>query len=443
MKLDRQERHPGYWPSPWPVECGGNRRQKACSGRLDARDGTASVASRENGRWNVMIVERDPDELFLQGTLAAFDGPAPFGWVERIDPDSLEPLAQTPQLPCGGHVWCGAILAHADGSLYTVNGSYMHRVSPDCEVLSERQLPIDSAHNGLLALSDGTLVTKDLRLEGQGPSAITLLAPGSLDVLGEPLQLPEGSMGRIAADRDEAGDSIYVPGTEHLWRLRWSGSRLEIDHDFRPRYRTEGGGQGLAWDGCLSDDALWVMDNGDIESVRRIFSRTPNGRFDVHPGKDLSWQQPAPWTGRQRVLRIDTKGSPKIVEAAPFDSPGGGIIAPPVHVPEFDLVVAWDSIGGGLAGLRSHESELEVVWNRDVRPSMQPVVFPASGELVINDFNAGRDDLVVVDLESGALIDRVATGSRIANGMFLTASGERTVYYCTTGSLARVRYEDR
>lgn len=36
MKLDREEEHPGYWPSPWPVECGGNRRQKAAKGRLDA-----------------------------------------------------------------------------------------------------------------------------------------------------------------------------------------------------------------------------------------------------------------------------------------------------------------------------------------------------------------------------------------------------------------------
>jgi hypothetical protein len=27
--LDRADPCPGYWPSGWPVECGGNRRQKA------------------------------------------------------------------------------------------------------------------------------------------------------------------------------------------------------------------------------------------------------------------------------------------------------------------------------------------------------------------------------------------------------------------------------
>jgi hypothetical protein len=59
-----------------------------------------------------MVIERDPGEFFLAGTMAAFVGPAPFGWVERIDAESLEPLASSPELPCGDHVWCGAVLAH-------------------------------------------------------------------------------------------------------------------------------------------------------------------------------------------------------------------------------------------------------------------------------------------------------------------------------------------
>ena len=72
---------------------------------------------------------------------------------------------------------------------------------------------------------------------------------------------------------------------------------------------------------------------------------------------------------------------------------------------------------------------------------MQPVVFPESGELVINDFTeSGRDDLVVVDLESGELIDRVYTGSRIANGMFLSPGSDRDIYYCSTLGLARVAW---
>jgi hypothetical protein len=71
-----------------------------------------------------------------------------------------------------------------------------------------------------------------------------------------------------------------------------------------------------------------------------------------------------------------------------------------------------------------------------------PVGFPDSAELVINDFtDEGSDDLIVVDVRTGELLDRVPTGSRIANGMFLTAGGNRDVFYCSTLALARVVWE--
>ncbi len=47
---------------------------------------------------------------------------------------------------------------------------------------------------------------------------------------------------------------------------------------------------------------------------------------------------------------------------------------------------------------------------------------------------------MVVDIASGGLIDRADTGSRIGNGMFLTATGERGVLYCTTTTVAHVSW---
>ncbi|MEM7095989.1 MAG: hypothetical protein AAF567_23495 [Actinomycetota bacterium] len=445
--LDRNERHPGYWPSPWPVECGGNRRQKASPGRLDAATGTASVTTNRNGRWNVMVIERDPGEWYVGGTMAAFSGPPPFGWVSRFDPDTLDPIATSPDLPCGEHVWCGAILAHANGSIHSVNGSYLHRLDPhDLSIIVERALPADRAHNGLLSLSDGTLITKDLRLEGQGGTTLSRLDPDTLELVGEPLVLPEGSMGRIAADHvgnqvgatGSGGDLVYVPGTEHLWRVHVDGDSMGID-DWQPRYRVADDRWGLAWDSCLSADASWVMDCGDIESVRMIHTVEPNGRYPEPPGRAMSWRRDAPWPGAQRLLRIPLDGSDDVESIEPFGTPGGGIIAPPVHVPEHDVAIAWDSINGGLAGIDTADG-LDLRWQiDDVRPSMQPIVFPESGELVINDFTAdGSDDVIVVDLASGEIIDRVATGSRIANGMFLTAGGARDVYYCSTLTFSRI-----
>lgn len=480
--LDRLEGRPGgrdgYWPSEWPAECGGNRRQKAAVGRLDAASRSASVVTRLNNRWNVMFVERAPGEWYLGGTMPAFSGPEPYGWVERLDlseggsgVETLEPEALSPKLPCGSHVWCGSILAHANGAIYSVNGSYLHKLDPlDLSVLAERQLPVDRSHNGMLALRDGTIVTKDLRLEGQGGTTLTRLEPESLELVGEPLVLPEGSMGRIAADLVEIDgvptELIYVPGTEHIWRLIVShfngsgslgssgGCGLEIDRTWRPRYRHHNGHFGLSWDCCLSGGHCWIMDCGDIESVRAIHGTEPNGRFSVPPGRKLSWRRQSPWSGAQRLFRVSLTSDQDREAIEPFGRPGGGIIAPPVHVPQvkpgLDMAIAWDSVNGGLAGIecssQNGSTGMAVAWHLDVRPSMQPVVYPESGELVINDFHVSAeggppsDDLVVVDIATGALLDRVATGSRVANGMFLSAAGHGRVLYASTTAAAMVTW---
>ncbi len=437
-KSDRSSHLPGYYPSSWPVECGGNRRQKAASGGLNAKSATVQVTHQHNGLWNVMMIHRAPGELFLGGTLQAFTGAAPHGWLQRLDPETLEVNAQSPKLACGDHVWCGAIAAHENGDIYKVNGCYLHRLDKDCQIVAEKRLPVDQAHNGLLILADGSIVTKDLRLAGQGPSTVTRLDP-DLNLIGEPLALPEGSMGRIASDNTDDGEFIYIPGIEHVFRLRVQPNALTLDPDWTPKYREKDGDQGLSWDGCISDGHLWLMDNGDIDSLRAIYSRHPNGRFD-QPSDQLSWRRPAPWKGPQRLLKVSlTDGATQSI--APLGTPGGGIIAPPVHIAELGMCIMWDSINGGLAGVDTTGDTLKTAWTVDCRPSLQPVVFPESGELVINDFKDNDDNIIVVDIKSGEILSRTKTGSHVANGMFLSPGWDRDIYYCSTLSMARVQWK--
>ena len=434
---DRKEKLPGYFDSAWPVECGGNRRQKAATGKLLSKNSKTEMISTVSNKWNVMVIQREKNEFFLGGTMPYFNGPKPYGWVQKINSDSLEVLNESPQLPCGDHVWCGAIAAHENGSIIKVNGSFMHVLSPECEVILEKELPINQAHNGLLILSDGTIVTKDCRLENQQNSTITRLDPNTLELLHEPFALPEGSMGRIASDLNDDGEFIYIPGIERIWRIKVLPDALELDEDWQPQYRNANQSQGLAWDGCISEGSLWVMDNGDIESVRSIYGVNPNGR--VAENTHLSWRNPAPWKGRQRLIKFDLISGEK-TSIEPFDKEGGGIIAPPVNVPEYEMCIAWDSINGGLAGISTTDRKLAVSWQLDMRPTMQPVIFPDSGELVINNFENGEDELIVVDIATGELLSRAKVNARLANGMFLTPGFNRDIFYCTTGTFSKVTW---
>ncbi len=434
---DRKEKLPGYFESAWPVECGGNRRQKAATGKLLSKNSKTEMISTVSDKWNVMVIQREKNEFFLGGTMPYFNGPKPYGWVQKINSDSLEVLNESPQLPCGDHVWCGAIAAHENGSIIKVNGSFMHVLSPECEVILEKELPINQAHNGLLILSDGTIVTKDCRLENQQNSTITRLDPNTLELLHEPFALPEGSMGRIASDLNDDGEFIYIPGIERIWRIKVLPDALELDEDWQPQYRNANQSQGLAWDGCISEGSLWVMDNGDIESVRSIYGVNPNGR--VAENTHLSWRNPAPWKGRQRLIKFDLISGEK-TSIEPFDKEGGGIIAPPVNVPEYEMCIAWDSINGGLAGISTSNRKLAVSWHLDMRPTMQPIIFPDSGELVINNFENGEDELIVVDIATGELFSRAKVNARLANGMFLTPGFNRDIFYCTTGTFSKVTW---
>ena len=77
----------------------------------------------------------------------AGDGAVAF--VERIDPHTLEPLAQSPEL-AGGPVWPGGLGAHDNGSLHVVFGNHAHRLDADLAVLASRQLPRERPYNSFV-----------------------------------------------------------------------------------------------------------------------------------------------------------------------------------------------------------------------------------------------------------------------------------------------------
>ena len=146
VNLDSANKIPGYFDSPWPSECGGPRRQKIPRSRgLDVQNQNhVSQKTKINGEGNVMMVLREHGEVYLMGN-NHINSNEKYGFLEKIDPVSLETIKRSPNLNAGGHTWCGGVVVHENGYLYLNNGNRCYKLDYDCNVIKEKILPQNSA----------------------------------------------------------------------------------------------------------------------------------------------------------------------------------------------------------------------------------------------------------------------------------------------------------
>ncbi|MEZ5142654.1 MAG: hypothetical protein R2726_09085 [Acidimicrobiales bacterium] len=438
----------GYWPSPWPGEDGGPARRQTprrleladesiAGGGLGLAPGATLHAHHRDVMAVTMAVLREPGEVFVLGHTLGPTGT--ISWLERIDPESLEPVERSPDLP-GGPFWPGGVAAHANGSLYVTYGRWCHRLGPDCTVIASRELPRDRPYNSLVVLPDGHLVMKDIGggadagplalPEGVRGSELVVLEPEGLAVV-DRHELDEGSVARLSMDTgpDAAGGAVYVVGVESLRRLVWDpvAARLVPDEAFTTRYRLDEG-QGFGWDVVLADGSAWLLDDGAGTegfgpSLRgKGVATAPLCLWRVTPGSD---------GGRPIVDRFEVCGEP------------GGVIAnPPAVDPTRRLALGYDSGNGVVTAWRYGAAGEggERLWSRRLDQAGHPLLFPDTGEVVLGDFDheTGQEQVVVVDVESGEVRARVATGSPLQSVLFPAPGWSDDLYTCTFTTLSRV-----
>lgn len=427
----------GYFDCPWPAECGGPRRQKVASSpglALGPQERLGSVI-RSTGGWAVMLVRRGPGELYLLCGASLAEGELPpvhrssgpsSGWVEQVDPATLQTLRRSDGLPSGGWLWCGALAAHENGDLYAVNGRNVFRLDPHCGLLAQRELPADAPHNGLVILSDGNLVVRNLGFRRGDKAQFVLLDP-DLEPMGEPLDLPERCMGRISSDRSTSGEFLYSTTPDQVFRIRYSTGALELDTSWLRSYAVEGGGQSDAWDTSIADDSVWLMDMG----------RPPN------------WMRPG--SAPQRAFRfgLDPAAAMDIVED--LDAPFAWNPGPPLYDPIRKILVHYDSLNGGVSAHRFESgADPQRLWRRDYRNYMQMMVYADTGELVLEDAtwptrfggDEDRSEAVLVSIETGEELGRAKTGAP-SLGMFPTPGFDRDFYLASIpGEITRVFVEE-
>ncbi len=434
---DHRSELSGYYPSAWPAECGGPRRQKVTRApglRLVPHERLrATTRMLDAPKWPVMFVHRDPGELYLQGGTRLGQTSESYGWVEKLNPISLEPVRSSSRLPSGGHNWCGAICAHANGDLYVVNGTYCHRLSPDLEVVAEHRLATESAHNGHVVLSDGNLVMKDLSDDLAKPSTFTVLDP-ELRVV-DRYRFPWNSVGRFSSDRSRGVDHLYVSSSTEIRRLLYASGRLALDEGWVGRYALAGEDQGFAWDSSIGDDSVWFMDMGESEDTRAMIGSRPIGTGAFALGAPPVHRAPV------RVFRFSTRDASDRDALVPFGKQGGHIIAPPLYDQDRHILVAFDTRNRKLGAWRYEgPGKFVPLWERDWLNTSQPTLYADTGELLVDDCRApGVWDAVVADVETGAELGRVDTGCLRSTGMWYTPGFGRDFYTSTMlGAIARV-----
>ncbi|MEM7687578.1 MAG: hypothetical protein AAF291_01020 [Pseudomonadota bacterium] len=394
--------------------------------------------SRATGEWNVMILSRERGETYLLGNNITGTQTA-YGFIEKIDPVSLEPLVRSPNLSPGGHTWCGGAVIHENGDIYVGVGDRLHRLNADCDHLAEAILPRPRAYNGVMILGDGTLITKNMEIEADKVSTISLLNPDTLAAISPPIDMPEASMGRFAIDTQGTEQHVYIPGVSTVYRYIYKGGALKRDPSWEYKYReSDDRAHSAAWDVVISGGYCWFQDNGCNQALQHIMATSPIGASV--PPRGTSWRGTA--DGPVHLHRVSLDDCSDAIAFAPFDLPGGSIISPPVHDPVRDIAVAFDSVNGHVGGFRiAEDGAVSKLWVKPARTSMQMCLFPDTAELAINDFQDGQDCVVLLDIETGRELGRAVTESRFANGMILSAGQNRDVYYCSIGFIARAWIE--
>lgn len=410
----------GYLASPWPGEDGGPERlQVPRSGAgLALRPGETLGCITRNTLMSTMTLLGAPGEVYLltHSAIRAKLGLPTTACVELIDPQTLRTLHRSPRLS-GGPMWPGGMAIHRNGDIYVVYGRYAHRLNRACELLASLQLPVDQPYNSFVILSNGLIVTKNL--SETTLARLTVIDAQSLQPACDDTACPEPSIARLSA----TGNTVYVVGVRSIFRYHWSDNsqRLVLDPEWRCDY-IGASGQRYGWDVVLDGQHAWFMDNGK----HRYFTKMIGAGVNPTPN---------------RLIRVSMSDAADYEILPVCGLNGGSITNPPLYDRQRHIVVGYDSAN---AYLRAWRFDLAT---RSLTPWWQKtpfgcashmILYPHTGELVINDYRKAGEEVAVLRIESGAEIARVRTGGFNQGVVFPSVGWGRDFYWSSMGRVARV-----
>ena len=411
---------PGYLDSPWPGEDGGPQRlqQPHRTAGLNLQPGETLACVTRNTVLSTMTLLGDPGEVYLltHSALRSHVGLPTTARVERIDPLSLRTLQRSPRL-AGGPMWPGGMALHRNGSILVVYGRHAHRLDRACAPLASVRLPVDQPYNSFVILDNGLVVTKNL--SHTQPAILSVLDADTLRFAAPDTACPEPSMARLSA----IGNTVYVVGVRSIFRYHWDDglARLVFDPHWQLNY-VGTSGQSYGWDVVLDGDNAWFMDNGQHRYRWRMIgagvSRTAN-----------------------RLIRVSMRDARDHQAIEVCGEPGGSITNPPLVDLRRHIVVGYDSANRHLVAWRvdPHDASLHRLWHkRAFGCASHMLLFPDTGELLVNDYRRLGEEVVLLDIATGDERARVRSGGLTQGVVFPSPGWHRDAYWSSMGRLARI-----
>lgn len=409
-----------YLDSPWPGEDGGPQRLQIprSGGGLALQPGERLACVTRNTLMSTMTVLGAPGEVYLltHSALRANVGLPTSACVELIDPLTLKTLQRSPRLK-GGPMWPGGMAIHRNGDLYVVYGRHAHRLNRACEPLAMHRLPVDLPYNSFVFLDNGLLVTKNL--SDSVKARISVLDPETLQPVCADIECPEPSIARLSS----SGNTLYVVGVRSILRYHWDAAAQTLvrDPDWQFDYIGDST-QTYGWDVVLEGGHAWFMDNGKHRYFTRMIGAGVN-----------------PTANRLIRVSLSDAGDRQILPISGL--PGGSITNPPLYDRRRRIAVAYDSANRYLRAWRfeAQTAALVPLWEKSAFGCASHMIsYPDSGELVINDYRRNGEEVVVLDIESGAERGRVRSGGLNQGVVFPSSGWNRDLYWSSMGRLARV-----
>jgi hypothetical protein len=409
----------GYYASPWPGEDRGPTRMQTASdiSSLSLQAGDRLHCTTRDTILSSMTVLGDPGEVYLltHSALRSNVGLATTSCVERIDPLSLKTRQSSKRLP-GGPMWPGGMAIHRNGDIYVVYGRYAHRLDRACGLKASFQLPLNLAYNSFVILDSGRIVTKNL--SDRVAAQLTVLDAESLRPVCADIVCPEPSIARLSA----VGNTVYVVGVRSIFRYHWdeAAQTLKLDVDWSWDY-VGTTAQTYGWDAVIDGQSAWFMDNGlhryRINMRGAGVRQTPN-----------------------RLLRVSLLNAADHGALEVSGLRGGSITNPPLVDLQRRIVVGFDSANSVLCAWRMQADKCLVpLWRKEpFGVASHLLLYPGSGELVVNDYRRFGEEVVVLDIETGLERARVRSGGLTQGVVFPSVGWDRDLYWCSMGRVARI-----